>query len=129
MDAQHVEDKLRREAKEAWKAYLAEKDPARSEKLEKRWNKAQDALDSFPRQQVAGGEDPNRAARFDLHGLRLQGAHLLGGAVQGLATRAGGGPRPWAFKGTPPGLHNRAAQCDVAIVEVLPHQKLPPCIE
>ena len=26
MDAQHVEDKLRREAKEAWKAYLAEKD-------------------------------------------------------------------------------------------------------
>ena len=58
MDAQQVEDELTRGAKEAWEAYLAEKDPARSAKLKKRWNKAQDALDSFRRQQVAGGEDP-----------------------------------------------------------------------
>ena len=63
MDAQQVEDKLTREAKEAWEAYLAEKDPARSEKLEKRWNKAQDALDSFRRQQVAGGEDSNQGCK------------------------------------------------------------------
>ena len=59
MDPQQVEEKLSREAKEAWEAYLAEKDPARSDKLEKRWNKAEGRLDSFRNQQVAGGENPS----------------------------------------------------------------------
>ena len=41
---------------------------------------------------------PTRAARFDLHGVRQQGLRLLGGAVQGPATRAGGGPRACACR-------------------------------
>ena len=59
MDAQHMEAKLLDEANAAWEAYLAEKDPARSDKLEKRWNKAEGRLDSFRNQQVAGGENPS----------------------------------------------------------------------
>ena len=72
MDAQQVEVKLTREAKEAWEAYLAEKDPARSDKLEKRWNKAEERLDSFRRQQVAGGEHLNKGCKISLHGMRQQ---------------------------------------------------------
>eukprot|EP00891_Asterochloris_glomerata_P002315 jgi/Astpho2/2315/fgenesh1_pg.00042_%23_2_t len=49
MDAQHMEAKLLDEANAAWEAYLAEKDPARSDKLEKRWNKAQDTLERVSR--------------------------------------------------------------------------------
>ena len=63
MDAQHMEAKLSREAKEAWEAYLAEKDPARSDKLEKRWNEAKGELNSFRRQQVAGGEGPQQGCK------------------------------------------------------------------
>ena len=37
--------------------------------------------------QVAGGEDPNRAAKFDLHGVRQQVVCLAGGAVQGDCTQ------------------------------------------
>ena len=110
MDAQHVEDKLTRQAKEAWEACWAEKDPARSEKLQKRWNKAQDALDSFLNQSVAGGDDTNRATRSDLHAMRQQGVRRLGGAVQGPATRAGGGLEAWACKGTCSAHPTRAAQ-------------------
>ena len=63
MDAQHMEAKLLEEANAAWKAYYAEKDPARSDKLEKRWNKAQDALERFRGQQVAGGENLNQGCK------------------------------------------------------------------
>ena len=49
MDAQHMEAKLLDEANAAWEAYLAEKDPARSDELEKRWNKAQDTLERVSR--------------------------------------------------------------------------------
>ena len=41
----------------------------------------------------------SRAARFDLHGMRQQVVRLAGGAVQGPATRAGGGPNTWACRG------------------------------
>ena len=58
-----MEAKLSREAEEAWEAYLAEKDAARSDKLEKRWNKAEERLDSFRRQQVVGGADPNQGCK------------------------------------------------------------------
>ena len=62
---------------------------------------------------------PSRAARFDLHGMRQQAVRLAGGPV----------PAPdlaqaWACRGYlylcvyPPKLHNRAAHCGVASVEV-----------
>ena len=89
MDAQQVEVKLTREAKEAWKAYLAEKDPARSEKLKERWKEAKDELNSFRRQQVAGGEHLNKGCKISLHGMRQQVVRLAAGAVQGPATRHG----------------------------------------
>ena len=62
MDAQHVQEKLTREVKEAKDAWVAEEDPAKSSKLHIIWKQAEERLDSFRNQQVAGGEIPTRAA-------------------------------------------------------------------
>ena len=62
MDAQHVQDKLTREVKEAKDAWVAEEDPAKSSKLHIIWKQAEERLDSFRNQRVAGGEIPTRAA-------------------------------------------------------------------
>ena len=48
------------DVKEAKQAWLAEKDPVNKEGLWLMWNKAEERLDSFRRQQVAGGEIPSR---------------------------------------------------------------------
>ena len=95
MNAQQRETKLSRIAEEAKKAWLDEKDPDKSSKLHIIWKEAEDRLERFPNQQMAGGKIPTRAARFDLHGV----VRLAGGAVQGPAIRAGRGPRAWACKG------------------------------
>ena len=46
------------DVEKAWAAYMAEEDPVKAPKLEKRWKQAsaQEVLDSFRRQQVAGGK-------------------------------------------------------------------------
>ena len=98
MDAQHVEDKLTRQAKEAWEAYLAEKDPARSEKLEKRWDKAQDALDSFLNQPVAGGADPNQGCKVGPAWCAAAGGAPGGRLCPGPCHQAGGGPIAWVCR-------------------------------
>ena len=89
MDAQQLEGKLVEDVEKAWAAYMAEEDPVKSSKHEKLWREAKEELNSFRRQQVAGGEDPKQAARFDLHGVRQAaggvpyGRHCPGPCHQG----------------------------------------------
>ena len=64
MDAQHVQDKLTREVKEAKVAWVAEEDPAKSSKLHIIWKQAEERLDSFRNQQVAGGKDPSQGCKI-----------------------------------------------------------------
>ena len=63
MDPQRIEAKLLRDVNKAEKAWLAEEDEAKSEKLEKIWLRAREELNSFQRQQVAGGEDSNQGCQ------------------------------------------------------------------
>ena len=100
MDAQEIEAKPVGDVDKAAAALVDEEDPANKAERRLMWEKADKRLHSFRMQQVAGGEDPSQAARLDLHDVRQQGVRLAGGAVQGLATRAGRGPRAWARKGT-----------------------------
>ena len=72
MDAQQLEGKLEEDVEKAWAAYMAEEDPVKSTKLEKRWNEAKDELNSFRRQQVAGGEDSNQGCKIPGHWRGLQ---------------------------------------------------------
>ena len=66
MDAQDMENKLLADVGEAKKALLDEVDSAKKEELRMMWKEAKDELNSFRRQQVAGGETcsvhPTRAA-------------------------------------------------------------------
>ena len=94
MDAQQLEAKLVGEVKAAKDALLAEMNPANKAELRMMWKEAKDDLNSFRRQQVAGGEDPDQGCRrVVLHAVRQQGVRLAGGAVQGPATSAGRGLR------------------------------------
>ena len=63
MDAQLMEATLVGEMKEAKQAWLAEKDPVNKEGLWLMLNKAEERLDNFRRQQVAGGEDPKQGCK------------------------------------------------------------------
>ena len=100
MNALQWEQKLSRDAEEAKKAWLDEKDPDRSLKLHIIWKEAEDRLERFQTQQVAGGKDPNQGCKV---------VRLAGCTVQGLATRAGGGPKVWACKGNRSAHSTRAA--------------------
>ena len=66
MDLQQMEAKLSGDVEEAKAAWRAEKDPANKEGLWLMWKEAKDELNSFRRQQVAGGEDLSGAARSPL---------------------------------------------------------------
>ena len=63
MDAQQLEAKLVGEVKAAKDALLAEMNPANKAELRMMWKEAKADLNSFRRQQVAGGEDPNQGCR------------------------------------------------------------------
>ena len=63
MDAQDMEAKLVGDVDEAKAAWRAEEDPANKEGLWQMWKEAKDKLNSFRRQQVAGGEDPKQGCR------------------------------------------------------------------
>ena len=58
-----MEAKLLEDVKEAKKALLDEVDPAKKEELRMMWNEAKGELNSFRRQQVAGGEYPNQGCK------------------------------------------------------------------
>ena len=73
MDAQQMEAKLLEAVEKAEAAWLEEKDENLASRREKIYMRAKDELERFRGQQVAGGEDPPRAARSDLHGVRQQG--------------------------------------------------------
>ena len=62
MDAEDMENKLLADVREAKVAWVAEEDPAKSSKLHIIWKQAEERLDSFRSQRVAGGEIPTRAA-------------------------------------------------------------------
>ena len=62
MDAEDMENKLLADVREAKVAWVAEEDPAKSSKLHIIWKQAEERLDSFRNQRVAGGEIPTRAA-------------------------------------------------------------------
>ena len=64
MDAQQRENRLSRDAEEAKKAWLNEKDPDKSSKLQIIWKEAEDRLERFETQQVAGGKDPNQGCKI-----------------------------------------------------------------
>ena len=64
MDAEHYLEKLEIHVKEAKKAWLNEKDPDKSSKLQIIWKEAEDRLERFETQQVAGGEDPNQGCKI-----------------------------------------------------------------
>ena len=63
MDAQQLEDKLVGDVKAGREALLAEVDPVNKAELRIMWKEAKDELNSFRRQQVAGGEDSNQGCR------------------------------------------------------------------
>ena len=63
MDAQDMEATLVGDVKEAKQAWLAEKDPVNKEGLWLLLNKAEERLDSFRRQRVAGGKYPNQGCK------------------------------------------------------------------
>ena len=58
MDAQQMEAKLFAEVKKAEEAWVAEDDEDKAPRRKRIWEKAEERLDNFRRQQVAGGEDP-----------------------------------------------------------------------
>ena len=64
MSAQHRESKLSGDAEEAKEAWLDEKDPDKSSKLQIIWKEAEDWLERFHTQQVAGGEDPSQGCKI-----------------------------------------------------------------
>ena len=64
MDAQDMENKLLADVREAKVAWVAEEDPAKSSKLHIIWKQAEERLDSFRNQQVAGGEDPKQGCKI-----------------------------------------------------------------
>ena len=53
-----------RDMNKAETALLAEKDPANKAELRLIWKEAKDELNSFRRQQVAGGEDPKQGCKI-----------------------------------------------------------------
>eukprot|EP00891_Asterochloris_glomerata_P001080 jgi/Astpho2/1080/fgenesh1_pg.00017_%23_19_t len=59
MDAEDMENKLLADVREAKVAWVAEEDPAKSSKLHIIWKQAEERLDSFRNQQVAGGGPQN----------------------------------------------------------------------
>ncbi len=63
MDAQQLEDKLVGDVKAAREALLAEVDPVNRAELRMMWKEAKDELNSFRRQQVAGGEGSKQGCR------------------------------------------------------------------
>ena len=63
MDVQQLKNELVEDVEKAWAAYEAEKDPVRSSKLKERWRQAKEELDSFRRQQGAGGEGPQQGCK------------------------------------------------------------------
>ena len=63
MNAQHMEATLVGDVKEAKQAWRAEKDPVNKEGLWLMWEEAKKELNSFRRQQAAGGEGPNQGCR------------------------------------------------------------------
>ena len=63
MAAQDMEAKLVGDVSKAEARLLAEKDPANKAELRLIWKEAKDELNSFRRQQVAGGEDPQRGCK------------------------------------------------------------------
>ena len=87
MNAQQREVKLSRNAEEAKEAWLVEIDPEKSSKLQIIWKEAEDRLERFQTQQVAGGEDPSQDGGWQ------HMVHLVGGTVRGPATKADGAPR------------------------------------
>ena len=64
MDLQQMEAKLSREVEEAKKAWLAEKDEDIAPRCKDIYMQAKQELDSFRRQQVAGGEDAEQGCNI-----------------------------------------------------------------
>ena len=63
MNAQDMENKLLADVREAKKTLLDEVDSAKKEELRMMWKEAKDELNSFRRQQVAGGEGSKQGCR------------------------------------------------------------------
>ena len=64
MNAQQRESKLSRDAEEAKQAWLDEQDPDKASKLQIIWKEAEDRLERFQTQQVAGGKDPSQGCKI-----------------------------------------------------------------
>ena len=98
MNAQQLEDKLEGDVTAASKALLADKDPANREELRMMWKQAEERLDSFRRQQVAGGADPKQGCKVGPAWRAAAGGAPGGRLCPGPCNQGGAGPQAWVCR-------------------------------